>query len=176
MQTILYHCIFQNSLLLNPDTVERKEGLQKAAQHLDTKNDPAPPSKGRERRRIEVQEVFVFQTFWKHPAEISYESKVIFLWILWDFLFFIIIINENLSQLWRQNLPFCASSAPVFLSISHGYWVCSAGHVVFIATPACFVPWEPWARDGQNLSSALQTIPFQIHLSFYCCCFVLVTI
>ncbi|XP_055478649.1 sperm-associated antigen 1 [Psammomys obesus] len=43
--------------LLNPDAIEAKEGLQEGAQHLDTKNDTAPPSKGRERRRIEVREV-----------------------------------------------------------------------------------------------------------------------
>ncbi|XP_031214725.1 sperm-associated antigen 1 [Mastomys coucha] len=37
-------------VLLSPDCSE-------AARHVDTKNDTAPPSKGRERRRIEVQEV-----------------------------------------------------------------------------------------------------------------------
>lgn len=42
-------------VLLSPDCSE-------AARHVDTKNDTAPPSKGRERRRIEVQEVFVFHT------------------------------------------------------------------------------------------------------------------
>lgn len=37
-------------VLLSPDSSE-------AARHLDTKNDTAPPSRERERRRIEIQEV-----------------------------------------------------------------------------------------------------------------------
>lgn len=36
-----------SQVLLSPDSSE-------AARHLDTKNDTAPPSKGRERRRIQV--------------------------------------------------------------------------------------------------------------------------
>uniref|UniRef100_A0A8C6HCN5 Sperm-associated antigen 1 n=1 Tax=Mus spicilegus TaxID=10103 RepID=A0A8C6HCN5_MUSSI len=39
-----------SQVLLSPDSSE-------ATRHLDTKNDTAPPSKGRERRRIQVQEV-----------------------------------------------------------------------------------------------------------------------
>ncbi|KAL1767844.1 sperm-associated antigen 1 [Sigmodon hispidus] len=45
------------ALLLQPDAGEAKVGLQKTTRHLDAKNGAAPPSKGRERRRIEIQEV-----------------------------------------------------------------------------------------------------------------------
>ncbi|XP_036064292.1 sperm-associated antigen 1 isoform X3 [Onychomys torridus] len=40
-----------------PDTGEAKMELQEATRHLDTKDGAVPPSKGRERKRIEVQEV-----------------------------------------------------------------------------------------------------------------------
>ncbi|OBS80076.1 hypothetical protein A6R68_21723 [Neotoma lepida] len=45
------------ALLQPPDMGEAKMGLQEATGHLDAKDSTAPPSKGRERRRIEVQEV-----------------------------------------------------------------------------------------------------------------------
>lgn len=41
----------------HPDTGEAKTELHEATRHLDAKDGAAPPSKGRERKRIEVQEV-----------------------------------------------------------------------------------------------------------------------
>ncbi|XP_059108977.1 sperm-associated antigen 1 [Peromyscus eremicus] len=41
----------------HPDTGEAKMELQEATRHLDAKDGAAPPSNGRERKRIEVQEV-----------------------------------------------------------------------------------------------------------------------
>ncbi|XP_051015432.1 sperm-associated antigen 1 [Acomys russatus] len=46
------------ALLLNADSGETKVGLQEPAPLLAAQNGTAPPSHGRERRRIEVQEVF----------------------------------------------------------------------------------------------------------------------
>ncbi|KAL6058123.1 hypothetical protein STEG23_038268 [Scotinomys teguina] len=45
------------ALLQHPDTGEAKTELQEATRHLEAKDGTAPPSKGRERKRIRVQEV-----------------------------------------------------------------------------------------------------------------------
>lgn len=68
-------------VLLSPDSSE-------AARHLDTKNDTAPPSRERERRRIEIQEVFVFHTLEGILLRLYTESKVISCEFRTSFFFF----------------------------------------------------------------------------------------
>lgn len=145
-----------SQVLLSPDSSE-------AARHLDTKSDTAPPSNGRERRRIKVQEVSVFHTLWKQPAEIYIESKLFPVNSVGTFPFY--AVNENIVKTVGHCFSAGAMGGGVLVWGTLFSLPCSHRPLASpqIGQAEMVQPCQPWGK------------PFQADLSFLLLCFVSVT-
>lgn len=96
-------------LLLDSDIVEAKMELEEVTRFLSIKDNTASFSKEKERRKIEIQEVFGFNYLHNHSfGGSSIDSKVILMgstkkkkWV------FILMINEEILTNYKDRLFLC---------------------------------------------------------------------